>query len=92
MKTMRVTICTGTACYILGGSELLLLEENLRPELRRYLSIEGSPCLGLCKGEHHEHEQVSPCVLVDGKLHRGVTLQALAAKLEREIEARTGGE
>lgn len=51
MEKTEITICTGTACYILGGAELLLLEEKMPPNLLDKVIIKGSPCLGLCKNE-----------------------------------------
>ncbi len=50
---LTVTICSGTTCYVMGGSELLLLEESIPPHLREKVSIEGSPCLGLCKDRRY---------------------------------------
>ena len=41
MKKIKVSICTGTACFVMGASEILLLEENLSPEVAQYVEIEG---------------------------------------------------
>lgn len=50
---VQLVICTGTACYILGGSELLLIEEALPPQLRSRVQISGAPCLGHCRNPAH---------------------------------------
>ena len=34
MKKIKVSICTGTACFVMGASEIMLLEEELSPELK----------------------------------------------------------
>ena len=49
MKKITVSICTGTACFVMGASELMLLEEELSPELKEIVEIEGITCLDLCK-------------------------------------------
>ena len=33
MKKIKVSICTGTACFVMGASEIMLLEEKLSDEL-----------------------------------------------------------
>jgi NADH:ubiquinone oxidoreductase subunit E len=53
VKKNKVTVCTGTACFVMGGSELLLLEDQLPPELKAVTEIEGSNCLGVCKRAEH---------------------------------------
>jgi NADH:ubiquinone oxidoreductase subunit E len=49
LKKNKLTICTGTACFVMGGSELLLLEDQLPGELRETTEVEGATCLGFCK-------------------------------------------
>jgi NADH:ubiquinone oxidoreductase subunit E len=49
MKKNKITVCTGTACFVMGGSELLLLEDQLPPELKDSSEVEGSSCLGFCR-------------------------------------------
>ena len=49
MKKITVSICTGTACFVMGASELMLLEEELSPELKEIVEVEGITCLDLCK-------------------------------------------
>ena len=49
MKKITVSICTGTACFVMGASEIMLLEEELSPELKEIVEVEGITCLDLCK-------------------------------------------
>jgi len=46
---IRVVICAGTTCHLMGGSYLFLIEERLSPQTRARVVIEGSPCLDRCK-------------------------------------------
>jgi len=47
-EIIEVTICAGTHCYLMGGSELQLLGEYLPDELKEKVKIKGSPCLDFC--------------------------------------------
>jgi len=70
MKKHKVTICTGTACFVMGGSELLLLEEQLPDDLKAITEIEGSPCIGTCKLAEHGKTQSdhAPFVQINGEV------------------------
>jgi len=70
MSKHKVTICTGTACFVMGGSELLLLEEQLPDELKAITEIEGSPCIGTCKHSEFGKTQSdhAPFVEIDGEV------------------------
>jgi len=79
MKRHKVTICTGTACFVMGGSELLLLDEQLPGDLKAITEIEGSPCSGICNRSEYSGLQAdhAPFAEVDGK----VIEQASAQKI-----------
>lgn len=64
MEDHGVKICTGTACYVLGGAELLNLESKLPPELKSRVKVEGAVCLGLCQDPANGR---APFALVDGR-------------------------
>ena len=49
MEKIKVSICTGTACFVMGASELMLLEEELSPELKDKVEVEGITCFEVCK-------------------------------------------
>ena len=81
MDKREVVICTGTACYVLGGANLLLLENMLPDELREQVSIVGSPCLGLCRSDLRERP---PFVKVDGRI-------IAEASVQKILDALAGG-
>jgi len=88
MKKHKITICTGTACFVMGGSELLLLEEQLPGDLRAVTEIEGSPCSGICNRSEYSGAQAdhAPFALVDGKVIEQASMQKIIDCL-REMEA-----
>ena len=61
--TIEINICTGTACYVMGGSELLLLEDELPDAWKEQVRISGSPCLGYCRDRQNGK---APFVCFDG--------------------------
>lgn len=83
MKTVTVTICTGTTCFLMGAARLQLLEENLPEGLRDCVKIEGSHCLGLC-GDRNVGK--APFVLIDGEILPSATLPRLLELIEKKLE------
>lgn len=83
MKKIKVSICTGTACYVMGASELLLLGEMLPEDLKDKVEIEGVTCLDKCKGAGSGKSK-PPYVLVDGELIESATVQSVIAKIEEK--------
>ena len=67
-KKLIVKICTGTLCYVMGGAELQLLDEQLPAELLAQVEIQGSPCLDCC---NREDSQGAPFVKVGGRKGAG---------------------
>lgn len=52
MEKVKVEICCGTACYLLGAANLMTLEDDLPAELRGKVEIEARTCLELCEKEN----------------------------------------
>lgn len=51
MDKVKIEICCGTACYLLGAVQLMNLEENLPEELRSRVEFEAKGCLGMCNDD-----------------------------------------
>ncbi len=82
MDKIKVSICTGTTCFVMGASEILLLEEELPMELRDKVEIEGVTCLELCK---NGSKTKAPYVLVDGEIVAEATLQVVIDKIKEKV-------
>lgn len=80
-EKITVKVCTGTTCYVMGSSDMLLLEENLSPSLRDMVCVEGSSCLGLCHGGKSGN---APYVSVNGEILEGACLLSVLERI-REI-------
>ncbi len=51
MEKVKVEICCGTACYLLGAVQLMRLEERLPEKLKDKVEFEAKGCLGLCNDD-----------------------------------------
>ena len=40
MEKIKVSICTGTACFVMGSSEIMLIEEKLPEDLKDKVEVE----------------------------------------------------
>ncbi len=76
MKKIEITLCTGTMCYVTGGSNYFLLEENLSEQIMASLDIRGVTCLGHCK---KSREGKFPCMVINGTAHFGLALDEAVA-------------
>lgn len=79
MEPIIVTVCAGTTCVVMGGSNLLMLEEQLPQHLRGRVKVKGARCLELCDGSHPNE---APYVKINGELLVDATLPRILARLE----------
>ena len=52
MNTIKVEVCCGIACYLLGAAKLMNLEEMLPEECRGRVEVEAKTCLELCERDN----------------------------------------
>ena len=83
MKT-SVKICSGTACYVMGGAELLGISEHLTPDELDQVEIKGHMCLGLC----NDYNPNTPYALVDEEVVENATVESLAEAIRKVIIAK----
>ncbi|MBR5778898.1 MAG: hypothetical protein IKY22_10615 [Bacteroidales bacterium] len=79
---IEVKICMGTACYVMGGSELATLSEYLTPEQLKYVDIKGEPCINAC---FDQKEQRPPFVHVGEVLISEANINKVKEEIERQI-------
>ena len=61
---IKVEICLGTTCYVLGSFRLSALEEQLPPEFKDRVEVVGCACLDVC---HDRNYGTAPVVRIDEK-------------------------
>jgi NADH:ubiquinone oxidoreductase subunit E len=82
MKKIKVAICTGTSCYMMGGSELLLLVDYLSPEELDRVEIEAVDCFGFCnKAEAGK----SPFVTINEERLDQASIQSVTGRIRELI-------
>jgi NADH:ubiquinone oxidoreductase subunit E len=82
---IKVTICSGTACFVMGGADLLVLEEHLPASLKGLVEITGSPCLEFCKnGSFGE----APFATIEGETIAAATIPILLERIAAIAEGR----
>ena len=83
-QMIKVTVCFGTACYVMGGSDLLLLDEQIPEAWKARVQIEGSPCLNLCMDKKNGK---APFVDIDGEIVSQAAIPDVLRILQEKIEA-----
>lgn len=81
MAKRKITVCAGTACYVLGGANLLMLAENLPKEIKNDVEITGSPCLGLCQ---NNSKNKPPFVMIDDLAISEASIEKILHELTKE--------
>lgn len=82
MEKVKVEICCGTACYLLGAAKLMDIESQLPPECKDHVEIEARTCLDLCE---RENLGGAPYVRFNGTEIMGGATPELVVKRIREL-------
>ena len=80
---IKLDICCGTACYLLGAGKLMTIENELPPEWRDEVEIQIFPCLNLCMSEDLEG---APFVRLDGKIISKATPEKIMDRIREKLE------
>lgn len=64
-KKIEIKLCIGTLCYLMGGAELQLIQEDLPVEMKDKVKIVTSTCLNHC---YKHKDKKPPFVEVNGEL------------------------
>ncbi len=80
MDKIKVSICTGTACYVMGASEILLLGDELPAELQSKVEVEGITCFEKCKNAQCGK---APFVKVNDEVIPNANLQMILEKIKQ---------
>lgn len=81
-EKITVEICTGTHCFVMGGSDLMLLEDYLPEEFRENVIITGCNCLEYCENRSRGR---APFVRIDGEIMENATISRIIRKIESLI-------
>jgi NADH:ubiquinone oxidoreductase subunit E len=78
-KKIKVRICVGTHCYVMGNHELKDLKDQLPADLKDKVYVEGAVCLGC---DNMKEKPRPPYVEIDGQLIPKANLEKVVAQLK----------
>lgn len=81
-KNIKIRVCVGTHCYVMGNYDLKDIKNKLPDDLRDKVYVEGAVCLGC---DVMKKKPQHPYVEINGELMAGATLQLIIDRL-RSIE------
>jgi NADH:ubiquinone oxidoreductase subunit E len=83
MKKMKLEICCGTTCFMLGSNDLLNIENEMPSELRGKVEVSAVPCMNLCS---ESKLSGAPYVRLNGIVIEQATQDKIFAKMRELIE------
>ncbi|MCP3965071.1 MAG: (2Fe-2S) ferredoxin domain-containing protein [Lentisphaerae bacterium] len=82
-KKVKVEICVGTTCFLLGASKLQEMERFLPPDLTGRVEVQGTACLGCCRNDNFGS---APFVKVDDTdVIANATLEKVINRVRRSL-------
>ena len=84
MAKVKVKVCLGTTCFVMGSSNLQELMEQVSRKYGKDVLIEGSPCLGLCSVDWEFSR--APYVKVNDEVIKEATVEKVLTAIEKEIQ------
>lgn len=87
MKKIEVKICTGTACYVLGGCDLLPVANHLPDAIKPYVKISGVLCLDLCRDNKSQTQPLKPpFVTINERVYSPQSLSNFVDLIQKEVD------
>jgi len=88
MEKIKITVCCGTTCYVLGNYEILEWKNSLDKQLKEQVCLKGSACLGRCR---EVGKGRPPFIYVNDELICEANLEKLLTKIKQlQTEAASG--
>ena len=77
MQRIKLELCQGTSCHLLGSQELFEAVENLPESRREVIELSAVDCLKSCRQ--------GPNARIDGVVVSGLTAERLIMLLEEKL-------
>ena len=81
-RKIHLQVCSGTTCFVMGGSDLLTIFEHLSLEERERVTLAAVPCFEHCKSWEQSRP---PFVTIDGKLYDHMNLEKTVHVIREKI-------
>ena len=83
MGNISVKVCTGTTCFVMGGSNLQELNEIIPQKYGDKVELSAANCLGLCS-INWEYSK-APYVKVNEEVVSEATAEKVLEEIERQL-------
>ena len=85
MEQIKVNVCMGTTCFVMGGSNLQELYDIIPLKYGDKVKILGRPCFKLCsdKGEYSK----APYVQIGDDVIEEATIEKVLYNIDKKLES-----
>lgn len=83
MEKIKVKVCLGTTCFVMGAAQLQELMELVPKKFGNRVEVTGNPCLGLCSIDW-EYSR-APYVKIDDDVIVEATVEKVLSAIERKL-------
>ena len=85
MNKIKVRICVGTSCFVMGSAQIQSLEFNAPADIADQIEIVEERCMNLCKDITRKRNR-GPFVYVNDQLIEEATYEKVVSKIREEIK------
>jgi len=85
MEKVKVRICVGTSCFVMGSAQIQSLEFNAPSDIADKIEIIEERCMGLCKDITSKHNR-GPFVYVNDELIEEASYEKVVSKIREQIK------
>lgn len=85
MNKIKVRICVGTSCFVMGAAQIQSLEFNAPADIADKIEIIEERCMNLCKDITRQRNR-GPFVFVNDELIEEATYEKVVAKIREELK------
>ncbi len=84
MNKIKVRICVGTSCFVMGSAQIQSLEFNAPADIADKIEIIEERCMNLCKDLSRQRNH-GPFVYVNDELIEEATYEKVVSKIREKI-------
>lgn len=85
MEKIKVKICAGTSCFVMGAAQIQSLEFNAPADIADKIEIIEQRCMNLCKDINTKYNR-GPFVYVNDELIEEATYEKVVDKIREAIK------
>ncbi len=85
MEKIKIEICVGTTCFVMGASSIQALEFEIPEDLIGKIEVTESRCMEFCK-DHKDGHHKGPFVKINGEVMADATYDKVLDKVRAIIK------